>query len=207
MLRAVVLAIIAGYADTVGYLRFGAFAGLMTGNTILLGIEIARRELRDALLHAIIIASFLGGVLIARGLLRFACPIWGALTASALLYVVASFVARDWAAPLLAFAMGGQNAAANRFGGVNLNTVFITGNLQKLGEGIVAWLWPPRDRRRESGEGVAIYGFVWLAYMLGAALGAAGHAFLAYPLLVPAEILPFIYPPWPPLQIKKQPDA
>ena len=41
MLQASALAIIAGYADTVGYLHFGAFAGLMTGNTILLGIEIA----------------------------------------------------------------------------------------------------------------------------------------------------------------------
>jgi uncharacterized membrane protein YoaK (UPF0700 family) len=194
MLRACVLAIIAGYADTVGYLRYGAFAGLMTGNTILLGIDIARLELHDALLHAIIIAAFLGGVLIARGLLRFSCPIWGALTAAAAFFVGCGFVDRDGAAPLLAFAMGMQNAAANRFGGVNLNTVFITGNLQKLGEGIVAWLWPPRYKPRESTEGVAIYGLVWLAYMLGAALGAAGHAFLAYPLLLPAAVLPFIYP-------------
>jgi uncharacterized membrane protein YoaK (UPF0700 family) len=42
---------------------------------------------------------------------------------------------------LLAFAMGMQNSAANRFNGVALNTVFITGNLQKLGEGLTHWLW------------------------------------------------------------------
>ena len=35
-------------------------------------------------------------------------------------------------ADILAFAMGAQNAAATRFGDVTLNTVFITGNLQKL---------------------------------------------------------------------------
>ncbi len=41
MLPASVLAIIAGYVDAVGYLHFDAFAGLMTGNTIFLGIELA----------------------------------------------------------------------------------------------------------------------------------------------------------------------
>jgi hypothetical protein len=35
MLPACLLALVAGYADTVGYLRYDAFAGLMTGNTIL----------------------------------------------------------------------------------------------------------------------------------------------------------------------------
>lgn len=41
MIQAVLLALIAGFADTVGYLRYEAFGGLMTGNTILLGIEFA----------------------------------------------------------------------------------------------------------------------------------------------------------------------
>jgi uncharacterized membrane protein YoaK (UPF0700 family) len=36
MVQAILLALIAGYADTVGYIRFKAFAGLMTGNTIFL---------------------------------------------------------------------------------------------------------------------------------------------------------------------------
>ena len=44
MIQAVLLALIAGYADTVGFLRFEAFAGLMTGNTILLGIELATHK-------------------------------------------------------------------------------------------------------------------------------------------------------------------
>ena len=48
---------------------------------------------------------------------------------------------RPRAAMLLAFAMGMQNSAANRFNGVALNSVFITGNLQKLGEGLTHWLW------------------------------------------------------------------
>jgi uncharacterized membrane protein YoaK (UPF0700 family) len=34
---------------------------------------------------------------------------------------------------------------------------------------------------------------VWLSYALGALLGAIGNAFLTYPLLVPAAVLPFVY--------------
>ena len=38
--RATVLSIVAGYADTLGYLNFNAFTGLMTGNTVLLGVAL-----------------------------------------------------------------------------------------------------------------------------------------------------------------------
>ena len=41
MIRVTVLAIIAGYADTIGHLHLDAFAGLMTGNTIFMGMELA----------------------------------------------------------------------------------------------------------------------------------------------------------------------
>jgi uncharacterized membrane protein YoaK (UPF0700 family) len=47
--QASVLSIVAGYADTIGYLSFGAFAGLMTGNTVLLGIALFSHEPLHAL--------------------------------------------------------------------------------------------------------------------------------------------------------------
>ena len=195
MLQACVLAAVAGYADTIGFLRFDAFAGLMTGNTILLGIGLASAHLLRAAFYGTIIAAFLGGVLLSRALLQLGAAPWVALTLTAVLHVVCSFVDRSWAAPLLALAMGMQNAAATRFGGVSLNTVFITGNLQKLGEGLVAWLWTRRAPSAVASDGVAIFALVWLSYALGAVLGALGHAFLAYPLLVPAAVLPFVYAP------------
>lgn len=51
MPQACLLAVIAGCADTVGYLRYDAFAGLMTGNTIPLGIEVATNNLGMAICH------------------------------------------------------------------------------------------------------------------------------------------------------------
>ena len=60
--QATVLSVVAGYADAVGFMTFGAFAGAMTGNTVLLGIAVAGANFEDALRSAIVIASFLVGV-------------------------------------------------------------------------------------------------------------------------------------------------
>ncbi len=191
MLPASVLAIIAGYVDAVGYLHFDAFAGLMTGNTIFLGIELATQQYGRAAFHALIIVAFLAGVMLSRILLRLGWRPWLALTATALLLVICSFTERSWAAVLLAYAMGMQNSAANRFNGVALNTVFITGNLQKLGEEIVAWLWPTAEPKRPGG-GAMIFGLVWLSYAAGALLGAMAARYVPLALLAPAALLPFV---------------
>jgi uncharacterized membrane protein YoaK (UPF0700 family) len=187
MLQASALAIIAGYADTVGYLHYGAFAGLMTGNTILLGIEIATGQFERAAFHILIIAAFLFGVMLSRVGWRS----WLPLSLAGVLLVLSSFVEKDWGAILLALAMGTQNSAANRFGGVALNTVFITGNLQKLGEELVALIAPSREAAKPS-DGAAIYALVWLSYAGGALLGALANTWIALPLLVPAAALPFV---------------
>ena len=141
MLQACLLAVIAGYADTIGYLRYEAFAGLMTGNTIFLGIEIATAKWAAAAFHGAIILVFLLGVIVARVVLRLGWPVWLALSLTAALLALCGLLGQANGALVLAFAMGIQNSAANRFNGVALNTVFITGNLQKLGEGLFVWLW------------------------------------------------------------------
>ncbi len=191
MPQACLLAIIAGYADTIGYMSYEAFAGLMTGNTIFLGIELATGKYSAAVFHVGIILMFLGGVVISRVMLRHDAPAWQALTLASLVLAICGFAPLTVAALLLALAMGMQNSAANRFNGVALNTVFVTGNLQKLGEGLVAWAWPHEGAQRSS-DGVAIFAYVWISYACGAGFGAVAHAWLTYPLLIPAAILPFI---------------
>ena len=94
MLPACLLAIVAGYADTVGFLRYESFAGLMTGNTILLGIDVAKARPASAAFHAGIIAIFLAGVIASRILLRLGWASWSALTIASLLLVVCGFVDR-----------------------------------------------------------------------------------------------------------------
>lgn len=196
MIQAVLLALIAGYADTVGFLRYDAFAGLMTGNTILLGIDIASQRFGGAGFHALIIAAFLGGVVLAQALRRVGTPVWATLCIAALLLAACGFFDRQTSSLVLPLAMGLQNSAANRFNGVALNTVFITGNIQKVGEGLIHWIWPSRDPNAPPPGAFAIYAFVWLAYALGAVAGALADRWLTHPLLLPAMILPLVMLPW-----------
>jgi uncharacterized membrane protein YoaK (UPF0700 family) len=203
MTQAVLLALIAGYADTVGYLRFKAFAGLMTGNTIFLGIELAEQKWILAGYHASIIGVFLFGVILAQALLRFRTPVWAALCIAAGLLAVCGLLDHRAASLVLAMAMGLQNSAANRFNGVALNTVFVTGNIQKVGEGLAAWLWPARDAKGSKGVEFAIYGWVWMTYAVGAGLGAIAEQTMSQPLLLPAALLPMIMAPWPDLWCRK----
>jgi uncharacterized membrane protein YoaK (UPF0700 family) len=106
MLPACLLALVAGYADTVGYLRYDAFAGLMTGNTILLGIDVANGRAPSAAFHGGIIAVFLAGVIASRVLLQLRHAAWLALTVAAILLVVCSFIGRFWAAMVARFRNG-----------------------------------------------------------------------------------------------------
>src|SRR5215207_5219499 len=115
MFRVTVLALIAGYADTVGYLHFNAFAGLMTGNTIFMGIELATAKYNEAAFHGSIILVFLLGVILARLKIRAGAKVWMALCVTSFLLCVCRFVDAFWGALLLALAMGIQNSAANRF--------------------------------------------------------------------------------------------
>ena len=72
--QACLLAVVAGYADAVGFLVFNAFAGAMTGNTVLLGIALASQQFAAAAQSAGIIAAFVVGVA-ASALLRRYVPL------------------------------------------------------------------------------------------------------------------------------------
>ena len=190
MFRVTVLAIIAGYADTIGYLHLNAFAGLMTGNTILMGIELATAKYGQAAFHGAIIAMFLFGVIFGRIIVRAGLEVFRALMVTSGLLIVSSLADKFWGALLLALGMGIQNSSANRFGGITLNHVFITGNLQKIGEEFVSWMWPPPGKqvKRES----AIFALAWFGYALGAVAGALAADFIDKPLIFAACILPFV---------------
>ena len=185
--QACLLAIVAGYADAVGFLGFNAFAGAMTGNTVLLGIALATDKLADAAQSVAIIAAFLAGVA-ASALLRRHVSLAAILVIEMAAIVVAALVTPPVAAPVLAFAMGLQNAAMTHFAGLSLNTVFLTGNLQKLVETLLR-----RDAGSTSeGVAVALLSRLWLAYLAGVVLGALAWTTTAYPLLFAVLPLPVV---------------
>lgn len=192
--QACILAIVAGYADAIGFLTFGAFAGAMTGNTVLLGIALAGAQYADAAQSAIIIAAFMVGVAFSA-VLGSRVPLAAVLGIEAAAIVGAALIAPHFAAPVLAFAMGLQNATMTRFSGTSLNTVVLTGNLQKMIQGFLGRFTgspkPARSGSAEAGSAAsATIAFVWLAYLGGVAAGAFADRLLAYPLLPVVALLP-----------------
>jgi uncharacterized membrane protein YoaK (UPF0700 family) len=181
---AIAFALIGGYADAVGYLRYKAFAGMMTGNTVLMGLAFLHRggEL-PAWQYAGLLALFFAAAVTAFRLLRHVAP--GALLAAeAVLILLADIVGAAHGIVLLVIAMGLQNPLAARCG-VPFNTTFITGDILRFAEGV--------SRHRRQGEPFAIYGLVWLAYALGAGLGAAAFRLIDRPLFLPVVLLAFVY--------------
>jgi uncharacterized membrane protein YoaK (UPF0700 family) len=189
MPQAFLLTFVAGYADSVSYLRFNAFAGMMTGNTVLLSIQLLEHHPLEALAYAALILGFFAGAAAAQLALHWGRQVWMLLTVEGLLLITCEAVRNPWGVAPLVLAMGIQASAANRFGNAQVATTFITGNLQRFAKGLVDAYGPKRDAEAV----VAIYGVAWLGYVAGAGAGAAGFAFLAWPLLVPAAILPAVF--------------
>jgi uncharacterized membrane protein YoaK (UPF0700 family) len=90
--------------------------------------------------------------------------------------------------PVLAFTMGAQNATLPRVEKIPVNTAFITGNLEKLGEAIASLLRKPTDR--DERFKIWVVGSIWTAYLLGAAGGALAALHIGrQSLLLPAALL------------------
>lgn len=189
MPQAVAFAVIAGYADAVGYLRFKAFAGMMTGNTVLMGLALFRRADLAVWEYAALLALFFTAAMAAYMLISRVPPVV-LLAAEAVLIVLGDAVGASWAIAFLVLAMGLQNPIAARLG-VPLNTTFITGDILRFAEGLARWL-KPHPSHAHSGH-FAIYGFVWLGYAIGAALGTGAYLLVPWPLIVPVLLLGFIY--------------
>jgi uncharacterized membrane protein YoaK (UPF0700 family) len=71
---------------------------------------------------------------------------------------------------------------------IQVNTAFITGNLEKLGEAVASLFRKPGnpDERLK----LLAFGSIWAAYAFGAAIGALpARQFGKHSLLVPASIL------------------
>lgn len=187
-LAAVGLAAIAGWVDAVAYLGLHSYVANMTGVVVLLGLAGADLDLPGVGRQALILSGFMAGVLLSRLLRRLG---WGPAPSYALSSVVVlACIGRLGAGPLavaaLALSMGLQNAASTVFGGVGLNTVFLTGNMQRLGE----FLSPdpatsapatsvPATSGTRRGFAPRLLPAVVLMYAVGAAAGALALRHLA----------------------------
>ena len=185
--QAWLLAAIAGSADAICLLLYDAFAGQMTGNTVLLALDLFKTDWWSAAYHLALIGLFVLGLVGASAALRNAVSPGMVLIASAMLVATAVQLPMRAPALVVAAAMGLQNAAARRFGSLTLNTVFITGDLQAMASALTDEdAGPPA---RMAGRALAV---LWASYLAGAVCGALLTRATSYPLLATAAAMPLV---------------
>lgn len=148
----VVLAVVSGATDAVGFLALGStFTSVMTGNLVLLGVGVADRDASAMLLVCVAVVSFiLGAAAGARlaGAPREDDAVWPRAVSVALgveLVLFGGFSVGWWLTggdpgtvpvsvmlALLAGALGLQSSAIQRFGVAGLSTTYLTGTLTSV---------------------------------------------------------------------------
>jgi uncharacterized membrane protein YoaK (UPF0700 family) len=192
------LCALAGSVDAAAYLLCGQiFVANMTGNSVLLAISLLHWNPKEAALRAGMVAAFLAGVIVERLLARTADKgltktqrvfILGIESLLLLLLAWKSAEAHtDLLLLLLACMLGIQNAAFQNIGAFHLNTTFITGDLEKLGEAMTDM--------RDGLPKTTTFLVSWIAYAGGACLGALNalnlphHGFLVPTILAVASAI------------------
>lgn len=202
--RVVALSAVAGYVEVIGFMDVGGiYPGIMTGNTVQLGLTLAKAQWeRFGTIGFAVGMFFIGGIIssLVKRHLRWP-PLELMLMAALLLVASAVRLNAPWRIgielPLLAVAMAMQGETLSRFGGVSLQTIVVTNNMVKFSDALVGrylsrpGLTPSTAKIPELKE-VLMPGLAWLTYSIGAGAGATAASLFRLPLLVPAVMLAFL---------------
>jgi uncharacterized membrane protein YoaK (UPF0700 family) len=198
------LAFVGGYCDAAGYVLAKTFTGHITGTLVLAAITVAGHDWRTLLPHLLAIGFFLTGALsilisqrfIARAPSRFLLPV--VMSVQVMLISVAYFALTSHLAAKLglfvgcmSLAMGLQNGAFSQAGGISVHTTYLTGmitSLLKTKTETYSSQMTARDKLA-SDQKVSLLGGIWLAFVLGATVGAAMVFWFGAPGVFAAALL------------------
>src|ERR1700693_819527 len=182
------LAFVGGYGDAASFVLAKTFTGHVTGNLVLAAIAVAAHDWRATLAPLSAIVAFLIGivlsVLIVRPLKTWSS--WPLLPTvmgiEVILLVAASLALSSGLAQgvgifviFLSLALGLQNGAFRRVGGISVHTTYLTGMITSLiatEAEQYASEEVPRDVRAQDPKIELLCG-IWTAFVLGAGVGAA----------------------------------
>lgn len=183
---AVVLTLVAGYVDAIGFLRLGGvYVANMSGNSVSVGIHAAHGSWSTVAERLLTIGMYVLSLLLTRmvvdaalerGFRRIvACCL---LLEGGFLIVFRTSAGHNAGIVLGAAAMGIQAATLSKFSDVTIYTAFVTGSLVKFAESAAEWVmgWWKGDPaiRKQAGDDSIWFMGVWAAYVVGAVGGAAG---------------------------------
>ena len=182
------LAFVGGYSDAASFVLAKTFTGHVTGNMVLAAIAVAAHNWWAVLEHLSAIATFLIGISLSVVIVRplRAWPSWPLLPTvmgiEAILIVAASFALASESTHgveifvvFVSLALGLQNGAFRRVGGISVHTTYLTGMITSLvsaetdkyaSEAI------PLSVRLHDPKTSLLYE-IWIAFVLGAGTGAA----------------------------------
>jgi uncharacterized membrane protein YoaK (UPF0700 family) len=182
------LAFVGGYGDAASFVLAKTFTGHVTGNLVLAAIAVAAHDWRATLGPLSAIVTFLIGIFLSQLIVRplKAWSSWPLLPTimgiELILIVTASFALSTGLAYgvgifviLLSLALGIQNGAFRRIGGISVHTTYLTGMITSLISTEAeqyASEEVPHDVRAHDPKIELLCG-IWIAFLLGAGAGAA----------------------------------
>ncbi len=194
--------LIAGFVDAYSLLTFKVYTSFMSGNTISSGMKAGQGKAHDALHSFIPIPSFLLGTILATLMQKEASRRSNLRVSLAVIVLLGlTFVVVRWSdlpelcAVLLGIAMGMLNMTVSKVAGQSVNLGFVTGDLKNLGESLGNAIMgkpisSPIGPWDTQGNRARVLATVWLAFIVGAVLGAVtGTHLLSWALLVAALAL------------------
>jgi len=176
------LAVVGGYGDAASVVLAKTFTGHVTGSLVLAAIAIAAHKWSALMAHLSAVLFFLVGiissVLIERALAAW--PFFKSLPAVLSIEVILTMTAylafaSRAAARVEVFvvcmspALGMQNGAFQRTGGISVHTTYLTGMITSL---MTAEAQQPQIMNTRDPKLNLFYG-IWLAFFVGGAIGAA----------------------------------
>ena len=178
------LAFVGGYADAASFILAKTFTGHVTGNFVLTAISIAGHDWPTFYRRFLAIAIFLIGIILSVILERLVAkkPTWSllpvvmgleiVLIALAYVAMISHLGARlELFVTCMALSLGLQNGALRQAEGITVHTTYVTGMLTNLlTAGAKRYISPAT--RGANDPTVGLLCKIWLAFVLGALLGA-----------------------------------
>jgi len=192
------LAFVGGYGDAAGYLVAKTFTGHLTGNLVLMAIGVAGGDWRATLRNLLAIVTFLTGVFLSALLSRVSSlrSLRQVLLTEIILIGAAALAAARGAPAAasllvicLALALGLQNGAVRRSGGISVHTSFVTGMLMSLITAETDRHFPQRAKTEtQTAPGIKLLLGIWISFVLGAGVGAAAILHFRAPAVAGAAL-------------------
>jgi len=182
------LAFVGGYGDAASFVLAKTFTGHVTGNLVLAAIAVAAHDWRATLAPLSAIITFLIGILLSVLIVRplkawSSWPLLPAVMGMEVILLVAASLALSSGLPhgvgifviFLSLALGLQNGAFRRVGGISVHTTYLTGMITSLISTEAEQYTSeevPLDVRAHDPK-IELLCAIWIAFVVGAAAGAA----------------------------------